>query len=257
MATRAMVLDCLEEFSVNFNRGRNYQDIMEARWISAFKDTPDDCLLRVVQKILETPFQFPPTLGDVVGAATKQVADLLGKVGSGKSVRSYNFCQECEERQGVVSTAAHYIWIGDRDDDHQRGEYRVSVSDTLCGCEGSIEYRGRGMRPWSMRRKLFQDDTRVQLQSFHATCFEMPYLKGVDSSGKYFDHTMKLDDFEEIQERVHKRAKGALPSTSFTRVVSLLGSGDPIALQALLEGDGRVVHQEPDPWDTEDDLDYE
>ena len=114
------------------------------------------------------------------------------------------------------------------------------------------------MRLWAMRKKCFEEDPRVQLQSFHATCFEMPYLKGVDSSGKYFDHTMKLDDFEVIQERVNKRARGILPATSFTKVVSTLVEGSPVALQALLEGDGRVVHQEePDPWDVESDLDYD
>ena len=82
-------------------------------------------------------------------------------------------------------------------------------------------------------------------------------MKGVDSSGKYFDHTMRIDLFEEIQERVHKRATGALPSTSFTEVVSTLVDGNQIAVKALLEGDGRMIHEEPDPWDIESDLDFE
>ena len=113
------------------------------------------------------------------------------------------------------------------------------------------------MRLWDMRKKCFQEDPRVDLQSFHATCKDMPYLKGVDSSGKYFDHTMKLNDFQEIQERVHKRAIGALPSNSFTKVVSTLVDGNKIAVNALLEGDGRMIHEEPDPWDIESDLDFE
>ena len=254
MASRAMILDCLEEFSINFNRGKSYQDIMELRWLKSFESTRDSCLEAGIQQILETSFQYPPTLGDVVGAVKKQVADMLGNTKGGKSVKSYSFCQDCEERKGIVATAAHYIWKGE---DSDYGQYRVSVCDTLCGCEGSIEYRGQGMRLWAMRKKCFQEDPRVDLQAFHATCFDMPYLKGVDSSGKYFDHTMRIDLFEEIQERVHKRSIGVLPSTSFNKVVSTLVDGNEIAVKALLEGDGRMIHEVPDPWDIENDLDFE
>ena len=100
MASPSTVMKCLSEFSMNFNRKGDYVDTMAARWCKAFESTPDKALIAAVQAVCERTFTYPPTLGDVVGATKKAVADMLGHRDSGKGLKRYQFCDECRERKG-------------------------------------------------------------------------------------------------------------------------------------------------------------
>ena len=252
MANKNMIADCIEEFAVNFNRNKDYTDIMYGRWLRSFRDTPDKCLAAGLQKILTTNYQYPPTLGTVVEAVQKEVADLLGRVGSGVTVKDYSFCPNCKERKGIIETAAHYI----KDE-----KLIVSCKANLCGCEGSKEYNGTDMRLWTKRRELLQNDERVELLDFFYTDEHHPHLKGVDQHGQYFDHTMQPDLFLHIQDLVSKRRKGILPATSYSKAVEVLVNADKEVLEGILPSTDDVIEDDYDyslePWDISDELDYD
>lgn len=251
MANNNMISDSLEEFAYNFNRGKEYIDIMYGRWLRAFRDTPDKCLAAGLQKILTTNYQYPPTLGTVVQAVQKEVADLLGRVGAGVTVKEYSFCPNCRERKGIIETAAHYI----KDE-----KLVVSCKANLCGCEGSKEYNGTELRLWTKRRELLQNDDSIQLLDFFFTDQHHPYLKGTDQHGQYFDHTMQPDFFLHIQDLVRKRQEGVLPATSFTKAVDVLMDADKEVLEHVLPPEEYVSEDEymyDDPWDVSDDLDFD
>ena len=265
MATQRIILRCLNEFATNFSKGRDYVDTMSSRWCRAFESTPDNALISAIQDVCEQTFTFSPTLGDVVGACKKQVADMLGYVGDGVGVKRYNFCDECRERQGLVSTAAHYIWTAESSPESSRdkGDYYVSVKDNVCGCVDSVAYRGKALRVWSDRRKKLREDTRLDLvwwkgqEAFYFTTSEQPYLKGVDSRGQYYDYTMNLNDFEAMQEKISARRRGELPSTPYSRAVELIMSGDSTAISALMDGDGRSLPVESSEYINREDLDWD
>jgi len=278
MASPSTVLKCLNEFSMNFNRKNDYVDTMAARWCKAFEATPDKALIAAVQAVCERTFTYPPTLGDVVGATKKAVADMLGHRDSGKGLKRYQFCDECRERKGLVSTAAHYIWTAPDCDvtGKKHGEYYVSCKDNLCGCPDSKEYRGEDLRIWSIRRQKLRDDPRLELitwqgkEGFFFTCSEQPYLKGVDRQGRFFDYTCDLNEFTDRQNRIEARRRGDLPSTPFSRAVDIMISGNVQAISALMDGDGRSIPVETtrqvdryeyrDPYEddyvTSEDLDW-
>ena len=272
MASPRIIMRCLNEFCTNFSRGRDYVETMGSRWCKAFESTPDNALINAIQDICETTFKYPPTLGDVVGAVKKQVADMLGHVGSGVGVKRYQFCQECKERQGIVSTAAHYIWIAPDCDEtgKKEGKYYISVKDNVCGCPDSLEYRGKDLRIWDIRRKKLREDNRLELitwkgmEAFFYTTSEQPYLKGVDSRGQYYDYSMDLNAFVAMQERIEARRRGDLPSTGYSRAVDIMMSGNTAAISALMDGDGRSLPVESvevesnyNEYVSSDDLDWE
>ena len=272
MASPSTIMRCLNEFSVNFTRGRDYVETMGSRWCKAFESTPDKALIDAIQSVCEQTFQYPPTLGDVVGATRKQVADMPGHVGSGVGVKRFSFCSECRERKGLVSTAAHYIWIAESCDEtgKKKGDYYVSVRDNVCGCPDSIEYRGKDLRIWDIRRKKLREDNRLELvtwkgmEGFFYTTSEQPYLKGVDRRGQYYDYSMDLNEFTDRQERIAARRRGDLPSTPFSRAVDIMMSGNVKAISALMNGDGRSLPVESvevessyNEYVTKDDLDWE
>jgi len=226
MASKGMICDSLEEFAYNFNKGREYLNVMEGRWLAAFQNTPDECLTKGLQDVLTRHHQYPPSLGHVVEAVQKQVADLLGRVGSGITVKSYNFCQNCAARQGIIETAAHYI----RDN-----KYVVSCKANLCGCPGSKEFNGTSLRLWNKRRELLYSDDRIEMKAFYYTDEHHPYLKGVDSNGQLFDHTVDPLVFHQRLDTIEKRKNGTLPSTSFSRAVDVLATASPEQLANLFQ----------------------
>jgi hypothetical protein len=245
MASPSTVSRVLNDFSTNFNKGRDYQQQMYGRWMTAFTNTPDLALEKGVQKVCEGLHQYPPTLGHVVDSVKKCVTDLSGEYQIGVGKKKYNFCPECVDREGIVSTAAHYIWQVN-DGTKKQGKYYWSIKDCVCGCEASLECHSK-LRVWSERQRLLRKDKRLALityngqEGFWYTTRTNPYLKGIDHLGNYFDWTMDLNVFSDIQDKMKKRRSGELPPTAYTRMVDVLASGNTEVLAELLPENNKPL----------------
>ena len=222
MAYDTTIDNVLGMFAASFNKGAAWREGSRPMWKSAFEHTPDRALTEGVEMVCMQEYSFPPSFGSVVSAVRKKTVDM--GFSSTHQVIDYPYCSDhCRAEGGSVLTSALYTWIAPSKEGGRgagaeparvQNETYVSVKQNMCGCKGSRQRLGDGLRGWQERRTKLQEDARLDLHEFFYTDTDMPTLTHKE--------TMLPWDWEELDAKVKE---GQASDRGFHRHIRLMVEG--------------------------------
>ena len=198
MADISIIDQCLGIWAANFNKTDSWKNTVRSVWHSALMEINDKVLYDCTMKICTQSFAFPPQLGQLIQEIEKAIKE---QGGTGTTIKNYSFCSNCEAREGIINTVAHYA--------QEDGTIKASARMCRCTCEGGKRKYGRSLMTARERYNAIKShQPPVEMIEFFWTSQDMPTFP------------LEVTDPEFAKQLKAKREAGELKNNPFSKLAA-------------------------------------
>lgn len=165
MATSRMIDLCMNMFVATWSKKPEWKDTLFPVWEHSLKTVKDKHLYDATMRVVSKTWQYPPVIGELLKEIEVVIKELGG---TGITLKEFEFCEQCIQREGVVEVSAHFLV-------HETGKTKVHNTITRCTCHGASQ-KYTQMKSCEDLYQRMQHDARITVKAWYQTSGATPYL---------------------------------------------------------------------------------